>query len=126
MADGYLNFDTRVDTGGFSKGTKNITSCLGGLKSALQEVAATAAAAFSVKQIINFGKASVTEIVSPLSTIEQAVTNAFERCGGALGQTSLTIPIYLQTRRGLRLLTTEIIDDINDIIDSTGNVPINI
>ena len=64
------------------------------------------------------------EIVSPLSTMEQAVLAALAKHGGQ--KQSITIPIYLNTRSGTRLLSKVIIDDINDIIKSTGRVPINI
>lgn len=76
MADGYLNFDTSIDTQGFNKGTKNITSCLGGLKSALGKVAIAAAAAFSVKQIIVFGKQAV-ETASDMAEVQNVVDTAF-------------------------------------------------
>lgn len=66
-----------------------------------------------------------TNIEAPLDTIKQAVAEVLAAKGGGMSG-SLTIPIYLNTRRGLRLLSTEIIDDINDIISSTGNVPIDL
>ena len=67
-----------------------------------------------------------TNIEAPLDTIKQAVAEVLAAKGGGGMSGPLTIPIYLNTRRGLRLLSTEIIDDINDIISSTGNVPIDL
>ena len=67
-----------------------------------------------------------TNIEAPLDTIKQAVAEVLAANGSGGMSGSLTIPIYLNTRRGLRLLSTEIIDDINDIISSTGNVPIDL
>ena len=67
-----------------------------------------------------------TNIEAPLDTIKQAVAEVLAAKGSGGMSGPLTIPIYLNTRRGLRLLSTEIIDDINDIISSTGNVPIDL
>lgn len=76
MADGYLNFDTKVDTQGFNKGTKSITNSLGGLKSALGKVAVAAAAAFSVKKLVDFGKSAV-DLASDLQEVQNVVDTAF-------------------------------------------------
>lgn len=75
-ADGYLNFDTQVDTKGFNKGTKSITNSLGGLRSALGKVAAAAAAAFSVKKLVDFGKSAV-DVASDLQEVQNVVDTAF-------------------------------------------------
>lgn len=64
------------------------------------------------------------EVVSPLSTMKQAVLEALAMQGNQ--KQPVTINISLDTRNGKRLLTKEVIDDINDIIDTTGKVPINI
>lgn len=58
--DGRLNFDTKIDTKGFVNGTKTISSSLDGVKAMLGKIAIAAGAAFSVKQVINFGKATVS------------------------------------------------------------------
>ena len=52
MADGYLTFDTKLNTSGFQKGIGSISSMFG-------KLGAIAAAALSVAAITNFGKASV-------------------------------------------------------------------
>ena len=64
------------------------------------------------------------EVVSPVSAIKQAVLEAMAM--KQQGKQPVTINISLDTRNGKRLLTKEVIDDINDIIDTTGRVPINI
>lgn len=64
------------------------------------------------------------EVVSPLSTMKQAVLEALAMQNNQ--KQPVTINISLDTRNGKRLLTKEVIDDINDIIDTTGKVPINI
>jgi hypothetical protein len=66
------------------------------------------------------------EVVSPLSTMKQAVLEALAMHSQGNQKQPVTINISLDTRNGKRLLTKQIIDDINDIIDSTGKVPINI
>ncbi len=52
MADGYLTFDTKLNTRGFQKGIGSISSMFG-------KLGKIAAAALSVAAITNFGKASV-------------------------------------------------------------------
>ncbi len=66
------------------------------------------------------------EVVSPLSTMKQAVLEALAMHSQDNQKQPVTINISLDTRNGKRLLTKQIIDDINDIIVSTGKVPINI
>lgn len=58
MADGYLNFDTRINTKGFEQGAKGISQKLNGVKSSLGKVAAAVGVAFSVAQISAFAKES--------------------------------------------------------------------
>lgn len=55
-ADGHLNFDTKINTSGFKKGTAKLGDQLGTLKSQLKGIAAAAAAAFSIKQISGWAK----------------------------------------------------------------------
>lgn len=58
MADGYLNFDTKINEKGFTKGVGNIGNGLKKLKSQLIGVAAAVGAAFSVKAITSFVRAA--------------------------------------------------------------------
>lgn len=58
MVDGYLNFDTRINTKGFEQGAKGISQKLNGVKSSLGKVAAAVGVAFSVAQISAFAKES--------------------------------------------------------------------
>lgn len=58
MVDGELIFNTRIDNKGYDKGIKRIESGLSDLKSSLSGLAKAAAAAFSVKAVLNFAKAS--------------------------------------------------------------------
>ena len=52
MADGYLTFDTKLNTSGFQKGIGSISSMFG-------ELAAAAGVALSVAAVVQFGKAAV-------------------------------------------------------------------
>lgn len=54
--DGFLNFDTKINTKGFQKGTKSLSNSLSGLNSKLNGIAKAAVAAFSIKQIAAFTK----------------------------------------------------------------------
>lgn len=57
--DGSLRFDTRVDSGGFNTGVKNLGSSLGRLRSSLLRVASAVGLAFSVATVINFGRTCI-------------------------------------------------------------------
>jgi len=63
------------------------------------------------------------EIVSPISTMKQALSEAMAEHGG---KQPMVLNLSLDTRRGRKLLSQQVIDDINDIINSTGAVPINL
>lgn len=54
--DGFLNFNTNINTKGFTKGISGIKEKLGGVKSSLLKFGTTVAAVFSVKAIVNFSK----------------------------------------------------------------------
>ena len=52
--DGYLNFNTNINTKGFNAGTKQITSGLTGMKSMLGKIGLAMGTAFSVKAVVTF------------------------------------------------------------------------
>lgn len=58
--DGRLNFDTKIDTRGFSKDVSSLSNQLTSLKNIVAKLGAAIGIAFSVSQIVAFGKASVT------------------------------------------------------------------
>ena len=64
------------------------------------------------------------EVVSPISAMKQAFREALSEYHGS-GQ-QMVLNVMLDTRRGRKLLSQQVIDDINDIINSTGAVPINL
>lgn len=67
--DGRLNFDTKIDTKGFSKDVSTLGSQLNSLKSIVTKLGAAIGVTFAVSQVVAFGKASVTAA--------NATTNAF-------------------------------------------------
>lgn len=93
--DGSLNFDTEVDTKGFKKGTKDVNSSVGEMKSMLDGFAKTAAAAFSVKKVIDLGKASVesaasvnaanSQITQTFGELESGARSIFRQIGSEAG-----------------------------------------
>ncbi|MGN0648442.1 MAG: hypothetical protein ACI4J3_07425 [Oscillospiraceae bacterium] len=76
MADGYLNFDTKINTKGYDKGVQSLSQSLGELKKGLLGIAAAAGVAFSVKAIVDFGKQAVT-LASDLQEVQNVVDTAF-------------------------------------------------
>lgn len=65
------------------------------------------------------------EIVSPVSTMKQAfqdVLLSLGLTGGKSAPTKLVVPVYV----GGRKLTEKVIEDINDLTDTTGTCPIKI
>lgn len=69
MADGTLNFDTKIDSSGFEDG-------ISGLKTALSKFAKVVAAAVSVKTIVEFSKEAI-EVASDLQEVQNVVDTAF-------------------------------------------------
>ena len=67
--DGYLNFDTRISTKGFSKGVDSMNGML-------KKLASTLAAAFSTAAIIKFGKECLN-VASDMQEVQNVVDTAF-------------------------------------------------
>ncbi len=74
--DGSLNFDTKIDTKGFSRGTNTIKSQANALKSTLAGLGKVMIAAFSVAAIVTFGKQAI-DIASDLTEVQNVVDTAF-------------------------------------------------
>lgn len=58
-SDGKVTISTKLDTKGLEKGIRNVSGSLGGLPSVLKKIGGAVAIAFSVSQIVRFGKAAV-------------------------------------------------------------------
>lgn len=83
MIDGYLNFKTKVDTGGFDKGTKQISkqaSKLGGVFSGAMSTAigfgAAQVASMVVKSLANVANQAI-ELASDMDEVQNVVDTAF-------------------------------------------------
>ena len=74
--DGSLNFDTKIDTHGFSRGTNTIKSQANGLKSSLAGLGKMMIAAFSVTALVAFGKQAI-DTASDLQEVQNVVDTAF-------------------------------------------------
>lgn len=74
--DGSLNFDTKIDEGGFNKGVSQISGGLSSLKGAFVKLGAVAAAAFSFSKIIEFGKESIS-LASDIQEVQNVVDVSF-------------------------------------------------
>lgn len=93
--DGYLNFDTKINSKGFSSGVRQLGSGLGELTSKLKGVAAAAAAAFSVSAAVSFGRSAVeaaaavnaanSALTQTFGTLEQSAREAFSRVAADSG-----------------------------------------
>ena len=76
MADGKVIIDTGLNTSGFEKDVKNLPGKMGGITSSLKGIATAAAAAFSVKAIVDFGKSAI-ELGSNIAEVQNVVDTAF-------------------------------------------------
>ncbi len=78
--DGYLNFDTKLDTSGFNGGlaqvNTTVTKSIERVKKQLKTFAKTAAVAFSTYAITNFGKECI-ELGSDLAEVQNVVDVTF-------------------------------------------------
>lgn len=78
--DGYLNFDTKLDTSGFNGGlaqvNTTVTKSIEKVKNQLKIFAKTAAVAFSTYAITNFGKECI-ELGSDLAEVQNVVDVTF-------------------------------------------------
>ncbi len=81
--DGYLNFNTRIDTKGFNAGTKQITSGLTGMKSMLGKIGLAMGTAFSVKAVVNFGKEAINT-ASDIQEVQNVVDVSFGQLKGKM------------------------------------------
>ena len=76
MADGYLNFNTKIDTKGFNQGLGSVNKGLDTVKNSLSGIAKLVATAFSVKVLIDFGKKAI-ELASDIEEVQNVVDVSF-------------------------------------------------
>ncbi len=85
--DGSIRIGTQMDTSGLQDGVKNITSQVGGLKSALKSLGKVAITAFAVRGLFNFGREAIS-ISSDLTEVQNVVETAFGGMSGAVDEWS--------------------------------------
>ncbi len=83
--DGSIRFDTRVDTSGFQGGIKGISAQMSGLTSIVKRFAGVAAAAFSIRALVGFGKEAIG-IASDLTEVQNVVDTAFGSMSGMVDE----------------------------------------
>ena len=81
--DGYLKFNTKVDTKGFNRGTKSVSGSLQSLKGELASVGKAAAAAFSVAKLVQFSKQAI-DLASDIQEVQNVVDVAFGETSGKM------------------------------------------
>lgn len=81
--DGFLNFNTRINTQGFNSGTKQITNGLSSLKGMLGKVGGAIAATFAIKNLVNFGKEAIN-LASDLQEVQNVVDVSFGSLSGKM------------------------------------------
>lgn len=74
--DGSIIIDTRIDSQGFSKGAANLKSQFKGLSGSVGKLGIAIAAAFSVKEIVAFGKEAI-KLGSDLQEVQNVVDVTF-------------------------------------------------
>ncbi|MDE6798186.1 MAG: hypothetical protein K2J36_09275, partial [Ruminococcus sp.] len=102
--DGSLNFDTNVNTKGFSKGIDGIKNKLGGVKSAFSEFSAVITATFSTAAIVGFGKnmiESAAEINASNSQMEQTFGSLYSSAEDAMRRVAETSGIVQSRLQGV-------------------------
>lgn len=93
MIDGRLNFDTKIDTRGFSKGLNTLGSQMKGLQNMAVKLAGVLAGAFSVKQVIEYA----AEVKALNSQFEQTFGSLQDEAQAAINKVSESSQI-LDTR----------------------------
>ena len=90
--DGSIRIDTKINSSGFNNGIKNINSGLMAITKSLKNIAIAAGVAFSVKAVLDFGKASVsaaTEMQNALmglQSIMEGQGRSFQKAKGFIDE----------------------------------------
>ena len=134
--DGYLNFDTKIDTTGFNKGTKSISSGIAGLKGSLLKLGAAVGVAFSVTKLVEFGKQAV-ETASDVQEVQNVVDTAFgsmtykaeqfaataiEKFGMSELSAKKTASTYMAMSKGIGMAESAASDMAIEVAGLTGDV----
>lgn len=98
MADGKVTISTALDNRGFQKGVGQVSGALGGLKSVAGKLGVAIAAAFSVRQIVQFGTESV-RAANELANALKGLQSIMEGQGRSFSEAQAFIEEY--TKDGL-------------------------
>lgn len=134
--DGKVVISTELDNKNFKAGVSKLGNQLGGLKSALWKIGATAAAAFSVKAIVDFSKQAI-ELGSDIAEVQNVVDTAFgdmaykaeefastaiEQFGMSKLAAKKTASTYMAMARGMGLSADHASDMAIELAGLTGDV----
>ena len=102
-ADGYLNFDTKIDTDGFDDGLKDVNRHVKGFSSALGGLGRTIKTAFNTAMIAAFGKAvidSAADVKAAGAQFEQTFGEMQDAAKAAIDRVAKPADIISERLRG--------------------------
>lgn len=102
-ADGYLNFDTKIDTDGFDDGLKDVNRHVKGFSSALGGLGRTIKTAFNTAVIAAFGKAvidSAADVKAAGAQFEQTFGEMQDAAKAAIDRVAKPADIIAERLRG--------------------------
>lgn len=102
-ADGYLNFDTKIDTDGFDDGLKDVNRHVKGFSSALGGLGKTIKTAFNTAMIAAFGKAvidSAADVKAAGAQFEQTFGEMQDAAEAAIDRVAKPADIISERLRG--------------------------
>ena len=102
-ADGYLNFDTKIDTDGFDDGLKDVNRHVKGFGSALGGLGKTIKTAFNTAMIAAFGKAvidSAADVKAAGAQFEQTFGEMQDAAKAAIDRVAKPADIISERHRG--------------------------
>lgn len=102
-ADGYLNFDTKIDTDGFDDGLKDVNRHVKGFSSALGGLGRTIKTAFNTAVIAAFGKAvidSAADVKAAGTQFEQTFGEMQDAAEAAIDRVAKPADIISERLRG--------------------------
>lgn len=102
-ADGYLNFDTKIDTDGFDDGLKDVNRHVKGFSSALGGLGRTIKTAFNTAVIAAFGKAvidSAADVKAAGAQFEQTFGEMQDAAEAAIDRVAKPADIISERLRG--------------------------
>ena len=87
-ADGYLNFNTRIDTDGFQKGIKNVEGSARGFEKTLGKLGSKLKVALSVAAVAAFGKKAIKS-AAQVKALESQFSQTFGEMSNAAKKSAI-------------------------------------